>query len=140
MRNDPGDVGTFPSHAAYKEHRDFRSYFWRVIVGYRSISELSPVVAMVWDPCETPKKLGVDGIHFICDVQIATQKALDNNPELFDQWQCLVNGEGSPNAASIIARCGRLYKSRRLAPASYLRFVKQGRPDRPQKIPAAGAA
>ena len=138
MEHDSGDVGTFPSHAAYKEQKDFRSYFWRVIVGYRSVSELSPVVAMVWDPCVAPKKLGVDGIHYIVDIQLATEKALNGNPELLDQWQRLVNGENTPNAASIVNRCGRLYKSRRLAPASYLRFVKQGRSDR--RAVVAGAA
>jgi hypothetical protein len=137
MRNDPGDVGTCPSHVAFKEHRDLRSYFWRVVTGYRSVSELSPVVAMAWDPCQAPKKLGVDGIHYLADIQLATEKALNGNAELLDQWQCLVNGENTPNSASIINRCGRLYKSRRLAPSSYLRFIKQGRPDRRA---AAGAA
>jgi hypothetical protein len=138
MRNDPDDAGVFQSHAAYQDQKDLRNYFWRVIRGYRDVSELSPVVAMVWDPCQAPKKLGVDGIHYIVDIQLATEKALNGNAELLDQWECLVNGENTPNSASIINRCSRIYKSRRLAPATYLRFVKQGRPDR--RYATAGAA
>ena len=129
MEHDSGDVGVFSSRAVYLEQRDFRSYFWRVIRGYRDVSELSPVVAMGWDPLERPKRLGIDGIHFLCDIALATKKALDNNPALLDQWQRLVNGENTPNAASIVNKCGRIYKSRRLAPASYLKFERKGRRD-----------
>jgi hypothetical protein len=124
------DVGYFESHGAYQTQRDFRNYFWRVIKGYKDVCELSPLVAAVLDPNETPKKLGADGIIYICDIEIATRRALDNNYELLDQWQRLVNGENTPNSASIINKCGRMYCRRRLAPATYLRFVKKGRRDR----------
>jgi hypothetical protein len=138
MRNDPDDVGIFQSRAEFQEQRDFKNYFWRTIRGYLDVCALSPVVAMNWDPFAKPTKLGVDGIHYVVDVQLATEKALNGNAEMLDQWQCLVNGDNTKNSASIINRCGRLYKSRRLAPASYLRFIKQGRPAR--RRPAGAAA
>ena len=130
MQNESGDVGVFESHSAYQRQRDFRNYFWRVIRGYRDVSELSTVVATVWDPCEAPKKLGIDGIHFLCDVELATNRALDGNDELLRQWQQIINGENTPNSASVINRCGRVYKRRCLAPSTYLKYVKKGRRDR----------
>ena len=50
MEHDSGDVGVFQSHASYQDQKDLRNYFWRVIRGYRDVSELSPLVAMTWDP------------------------------------------------------------------------------------------
>jgi len=114
----------------YERDRDLRDYFFVVAAAYSKTRELSPLVSSHPDPDHTPTRLGPDAIHFICDVELASRKALSNNAELFEQWKRLVSGENTPNAYSIIRRCARLYRDRRLAPVSYFRHVKKGRADR----------
>jgi len=140
----PNETGAdfLESQTRYERERDLRDYFWTVVNAYQQTCELSPLVAANPDPAIRPTKLCVDGIHYIADVELATRKALAKNPELIAQWETLVSGQNTPNSGSIIRRCARVYRARRLAPISYFRHVKKGRADRRPSVAVAqrGAA
>lgn len=121
------DTGVFESHTEYEKQRNAGHYFWRVINGYIDVRNTPPLTAISYDPEVRNPKLGADLIHFIVDVENSTRQSLGNNPALFEQWQRLVSGEDVPNAASIVARCARLYQARQLAPTTYFRVLKVGR-------------
>ena len=120
--------GVFRSRAHFlTEHRK-ASYFDKVIEAYRTTRELSPVVAMTYDPERHPLKLGPDGIHYIADIELATKKAL-KTPELFARWQALVDDQliGPEVKARIVSLCGAEYIRRELMPSDYFRVIKKGR-------------
>jgi len=134
------DVGVFESRWDFQKKRDAQELFWRVITAYNEIGLLSPIVAINLDPLAKPTKLDATGIHFRCDVENATKKALGNNSSQISDWNELIQGEDVSNATEIIAKCARVYHARQLLPYLYFSTIKQGRPDRRQKIPAAGAS
>jgi hypothetical protein len=123
-------TGVYTSHASYERQREAKSYFERVIKGYRHIRLLSPIVSINCDPLAKSTKLDVAGIHFLADVALATRKALNNDPQLLDQWEQLMDGQDVPNASSIVRRCASVYERRKLAPSTYFRTIKEGRRDR----------
>lgn len=111
-------------------HNEIVNYFWRTIRGYQEVATLSPIVALNCDPLATPTKLGVEGIHYLADVILATRRALKDNEELLEQWERVIAGENTPNAVSIIRRCGAIYQRKQLAPLTYFKVWKRGRPKR----------
>lgn len=117
--------------------------FHQVTQAYVDIRSLSPIVAVNYDDEAKPnRKLNADVIHFICDVESATRKALDNDANLLEQWDRLVYQEAQvPNAAKIASRCGRMYQKRLLAPHEYFRHIKRGTPGLARvPVSAMGAA
>jgi len=110
--------------------RDARDYFWRVIHAYNETRLLPCITAINPDPISQSHRLDVYCIHYICDVELASRRALDNNLELLDQWARLTDGENVANATSIIRRCASVYERRKLAPSTYFRTIKEGRRDR----------
>jgi hypothetical protein len=120
--------GRFRSRRHYLNERQNHKYFWKVIQGYVTTRELSPITAINYDPERHPLKLGLDGIHYIADVELATKKAL-KSPELFARWQALVDDHliGPEVKARIVSLCGAEYMRRELAPADYFKVIKKGR-------------
>jgi hypothetical protein len=121
------ETGVYGSHTEYERQRNARHYFKRVIEAYIDVQNTPCIAATSYDPFVRNPKLGADLIHYIVDVENASKKALGNSPSLFEQWQRMVDGESVTNAASIVARCARLYQARQLAPTDYFRVIKRGR-------------
>jgi hypothetical protein len=124
---DDSRMGVFCSHSEFQRKVNARQRFWRVVRAFNEVSLLSPIVAINPDPLAKCTKLDVVGIHFLCDVELATRRALGHNPALLDQWQRLIHGDDVPNATNIIDRCSRVYHARQLLPYLYFRNQKQGR-------------
>jgi hypothetical protein len=122
--------GRYRSHGHYVSERQKRLYFQRVIAGYRATRELSPIVAINYDPELHPHKLGPETIHFLTDIELATKKAVKTQ-ELFRQWQALVDEKpvDPAIAARITSACGAEYMKRKLTPSDYFRHIKT-RPER----------
>lgn len=124
------ETGVYSSHAEYQEQKYATQYFKRVIDAYIDVRNTPPVAAISHDPAVINPKLGADLIHYCVDVENATRKSLNNNPALFEQWEKLVCGDAVPNAASIIRKCAKIYRARKLLPVEYFKVIKQGRRDR----------
>jgi hypothetical protein len=109
-----------------KEQRDSR-YFSAVIKGYQVLAENQPLVAVNYDPQGVRHKLTPDVVNFLADVEMATERAL-KTPELLKLWKAVVAEEQvATSAIRRIARlCGRLYRSRGLAPIDYWRRTHIG--------------
>ena len=98
--------------------------FEETIRAYRETRELPPLAAASFDPDgHGNRKLTATGIEYVCDVENATKKALDNNPELLKAWSQIVNGETVPEKleSKIAWACGKLYAARKLRPRQYFR-------------------
>lgn len=124
------ETGVYRSHAEYQEQRYSKHYFKGVVDAYIDVRNTPSLAAISHDPAVINPKLGADLIHYIVDVENATRKSLDNNPALIEQWEQLVCGNTVPNAASIIRKCARIYRARKLLPGEYFKVIKQGRRDR----------
>lgn len=94
-----------------------------VIEGYARIRQLEPVVASNPDPdpIKRSEKLTYNLIDFCADVELATEKALANQPELQRVWFAIALEK--PVAANlrnkVLQACGRVYVGRGLEPWKY---------------------
>jgi len=109
----------------------YENTFTAVTESYIRTRHLEPVIAFKIDPdpTERAEKLTLDGIHFCCDVEAATEKALANRLDLQAAWFSLVAGEFVERKLSqqIITLCGRIYIARDLSPHKYFRPNKHPR-------------
>lgn len=81
------------------------------------------------DKTKRPTKLGPLAIDFTADVEIATEAALKDRPDLQAAWLELAQ-EHSTNrtvAKEVIHRCGAEYTRRGLDPKEYFTHVKRRR-------------
>ena len=96
----------------------------RAVIGaYRNTRELCPIAAFEIDPdaVSRSKRLTIDGIHHMADIEIATTKALAGEPEVQKAWFALALGEPvEPKLERrVVERCGPIYTARGLAPWIY---------------------
>ena len=118
--------GRFKSHKQYERTKANQNYFDSVVKAFSQLSEYAPVVAVNYDPLASAKKLTPNISNFLCDVEIATKKAL-KTPALLEQWKKLIEEERVSHAVaiSIVNRCARLYRKRNLAPYEYFRVIRK---------------
>jgi len=94
-----------------------------VIAEYVRLKSLPPLVASCVDPEETklPEKLTFGLVEYIADIETATERALENRPDLQASWWHLALGEAVDQRQrnEVIWRCGRLYHAREIAPWRY---------------------
>jgi hypothetical protein len=123
------------------EQKRLTRHFFEVVTAYVRIRSLSPITAVNPDDEGVPnKQLNASGIEFLVDVELATKKALNNEPYLLRQWETLAYQEAQvPDATKIAHRCGRIYERRKLLPNAYFRRVKSNPPGIP-RISLAKAA
>lgn len=125
------------------EQKRLTRHFFEVASLYARIKCLPPITAVNPDDEGVPnRQLNAEAIEFIVDVEAATTKALDGDPNLIKQWETLAYQEGQcTNAAKIASRCGRIYERRKLLPNAYFRYVKRNPPGIPRvPLPAKAAA
>jgi hypothetical protein len=121
-------TGVFQDRHDFEQNLNLRKYFWAVAQAYISVLETPALCAISYDDEFPNRKLGAQMIEFKCDVYLANVAALNGNPSLLEDWNRLViNGEKVPNANSIINRCSRVYRSRKLIPHVYFTVIKKGR-------------
>lgn len=94
-----------------------------VIAEWVRIRSLEPVIAHCIDPdpVQRSQRLSYDLIGFACDIELATEKALANEPELQRTW--LNIAQDKPVSANlrnkVLQACGRVYVGRGLEPWRY---------------------
>jgi hypothetical protein len=97
--------------------------FRAVVRAYVETRERAPIAAFEIDPdaVSMSKRLTIDGIHHMADIEIATTKALVDEPELQRAWFALALGEPvEPKLERrVVERCGPIYTARGLAPWIY---------------------
>jgi hypothetical protein len=102
-----------------------RDAFNSVVEEYIRTKHLPALTACQIDPApiERSKKINPDSIHFVIDVERATEKALFGRPDLQKAWFQLATGETvEPMIAQLVTSlCGRIYRGRRLEPWYYFK-------------------
>ena len=101
-----------------------------VIRTYVETKQLSPLVACEIDQDAPPnKRLTVNAVCHLADIEIATAKALQGKPELQAAWfqLALENPVEAKLEQQVVKRCGPLYAARGLEPWFYFRpSVRRG--------------
>jgi hypothetical protein len=117
----------------FTSRREYQDYIARVFKGvtsqYLEVLQLPAVCAIRIDP-ESPsrsRKLTQGDIHFKVDVERATELVLRDRVDLQSAWFRLAANDETVDpkqAHEVIARCGRIYVARDLAPWLYHRQSK----------------
>jgi hypothetical protein len=116
------------------EQKRLTRHFFEVVTAYVRIRSLSPITAVNPDDEGVPnKQLNASGIEYLIDVELATKKALNDDPYLLRQWETLAYQEAQvPDATKIAHRCGRIYERRKLLPNAYFHRIKSNLPGIPR--------
>jgi hypothetical protein len=121
----------------FKSRRDYQDYLARVFKGvvsqYLEVLQLPPVCAIRIDPesSSRSRRLTQIDIDFKVDTERITEAALRDRKDLQSTWfRLAANDEmvDPKQAHEVIARCGRLYAARGLAPWFYYRQNKHPHP------------
>jgi hypothetical protein len=129
MKKTELSTGVYESHSAYEQQKALRIYFDQVVAGYEDVLNASPLPACTFDDESRPRRLGPELVHYKIDIEHAVAKALDDNPQLIDQWYQHVI-DGAEISDSIVRKTARIFQARKLKPSDYYRFIRKGRPDR----------
>jgi hypothetical protein len=129
MRSAATDPRTKRAKDGISRQERFELYsraFLSVTQVYREIRELPLITAFSLDPDERGgEKLTPLGIEFCVDIENATKKALENNPELLKVWMQLVRDDAAADEKlerRVIWQCGKMYVARKLRPGQYFRI------------------
>ena len=91
----------------------YKSIFQAVTGRYVRARQSQPVVAMNMDPnpANQSKRMTVDEVHFSCDVERLTERALGNRLDLQAAFFSLLTGKPVPVevAREVYTLCGRAY-------------------------------
>jgi hypothetical protein len=113
-------------HQSQRERAaEFKTLTLHVISAYTQLRAL-PLVCAVdpdQDALSRSKKWSPDIGHFLMDVELGTELALQDRPALQAAWMQIAQGEKVSPAISeeIYMRCGKFYRARKLDPRDYLR-------------------
>jgi hypothetical protein len=145
MAHEVIDSGVYKSSRAYEQQQQWREVFCQVILAYRDVLSLSPLVACSYDPETRSRRLGPDPVLYKIDIEQSTDKALKNNPELIKKWEQFAFDDAedfkfSHVSPAMIRDCARIYQARKLQPQIYLKKIRKGRPDRRSAKPVEAAA
>lgn len=116
-------------HAVRRTKQERALYYEKaalaIIAEYARVRQLSPIAAsnMDPDPVRHSDKLTYALIEWLADVELATEAALANLPELQHAWFQLALEEPIPAAQKneVCFRCGRVYAARHLEMWKYWR-------------------
>jgi hypothetical protein len=146
LKSEVNDFGVYKSSRAYEERCRLKTLFEAVVTAYRDLLSLSPLVARDYDSEVHPRKLLPGFVDFKIDIQHATSKALKNDEDLIRQWENAIfnNTDDEFNFSrlsyGVVRDCARIYQTRKLHPAIYLKKFRKGRPDRRSAKPIEVAA
>jgi len=101
--------------------------FKSVVGGYVEAKKMPPICATNSDDENRNRKLGPLTIHFLVDVELATEAALKDRPDLQRAWFELAQDHPVEPAVAkeTIHRCGAMYTARGLMPKQYFTFIKR---------------
>ena len=125
---------TSPARAETRAERysRYQEIVRAVIKSYVETRERSPIVAFEIDPdaVTRSKRLTIDGIAHIADIERATALALADEPELQQAWFALALEKPiEPELEKrVVELCGPLYAARNLAPWVYFRPTVRRKP------------
>jgi alpha-beta hydrolase superfamily lysophospholipase len=132
---------TFDHNSRYRDGRsrvtaaqrfaELTDVFRRVASTYTAIRQYPALAATDPDPdpLVRSRRWTPHFAHFCCDVEMLTEQALRDAPDLQAAWFKLAADEdGVPPkvAREVITRCGKHYKSRKIDPRSYFSISLTG--------------
>jgi hypothetical protein len=115
--------------AAQRSHRERLAYYEKAAIStietYTKTRTFQPLVSSNPDPYPTNRsiKLSFNLIDFCADVELATEKALAEKPELQKAWFDIALGNDVPLdlRSKVLQTCGRAYAARKIEPWKYWR-------------------